>query len=869
MQFAWPGKRNEWLQLGRSGCEQEERPAVLTIAPRSQAGQPLLSMSQKAATPQTEHSRSFAASHCNGEQSCPQLEETAEVAREVREGKRQRRQRPKQRRSEDRWEACGPGQRRKCQAVRLPPASSTLWAGCTVLLIAPACGGVSRWKTRRHSRAATGRLDWHELATRTDEVLEAVSDHTPSLAEVEEATRLAKLTGGKVPDVDWTLIADRINKRFKYKPGKDAFFPGHYSTYEDWFLRELSPATRERCLSQAALAEVCSPVQGKAWEQVPSGEMSLKISIIAVSQLLQVLDGKQLVQLRLRWPDYHRVHSPVDGKIAAIDCYQKDELFPGRRRARHSEAKVARPKRTRSLSSGTKVRAASPGQPAKGRRKLLPVPAGSDPATVRKTKVRAKAGVKKIRSSIHPETEKVKKVKRLRRVRGSGPAETRLDQVSTFIEPDACAASACCSSFVQQAEAEEHKTLSTSGTWYFSHSGSEESVTAIVPAETVLASTPAVVHGWCMKWKETASGTKPYLDQASLERTCAHGTAYMLSEPGMTSKEPRGRKVLKKRLLKLKQTARVVCPGSLTERFIACGRASAYSALTAFERRLLSTGQLSWRWLRDEDADMLPPSARRLEADPKAYHQAARSAEGSLPARAVSRLWSVDTALETDALWPLCQERLQLAQRLQRQKGLRRRSDRYMREVLTPLTDQSVLSAAWTDGSSRAALDQARRLVTGCAGAWMAATKQAADAALWKPAWSQMLRRSLNGMYKADEDLTREWSSWLSALRQVQLARLCPGLDLDAQLRLLRAVTLALPPAKAAGDAAAPVVLPLGLFTFWQDCPIEESNHANQDLMVSDARSRHQRRDGARSRKPRQADSNVSPQVQSAGHEKR
>ena len=79
---------------------------------------------------------------------------------------------------------------------------------------------------------------------------------------------------------------------------------------------------------------------------------------------------------------------------------------------------------------------------------------------------------------------------------------------------------------------QEHKTLSTSGTWYFLHGGSEESVTAIVPAETVLASTPAVVHGWCMKWKETASGTKPYLDQASSERTCARGTAYMLSEPG-------------------------------------------------------------------------------------------------------------------------------------------------------------------------------------------------------------------------------------------------------------------------------------------------------------------------------------------------
>ncbi|CAE7485698.1 psd [Symbiodinium pilosum] len=142
-------------------------------------------------------------------------------------------------------------------------------------------------------------------------------------------TRLAKLTGGKAPDVDWTLIADRINKRFKYKPGKDAFCPSSYLTYEDWFLRALSPATHELCMAQAALADVCAPVQGKAWEQVPSGEMSLKISIIAVSELLRLLDGHRLLQLRLRWPDYHRVHSPVDGKITDVCCCQKDELFPG------------------------------------------------------------------------------------------------------------------------------------------------------------------------------------------------------------------------------------------------------------------------------------------------------------------------------------------------------------------------------------------------------------------------------------------------------------------------------------------------------------------------------------------------------------
>ncbi|CAE7245040.1 unnamed protein product [Symbiodinium natans] len=112
---------------------------------------------------------------------------------------------------------------------------------------------------------------------------------------------------------------------------------------------------------------------------------------------------------------------------------------------------------------------------------------------------------------------------------GSKPAETQHGQVATFVEPDACAASACCSSFVHRAE--DQQALSTSGAWYFSHSGSEESVSAIVPGDMVLASTPAVVHGWCMKWKDTDSGTKPYLDQ-SLERTCARGTAFMLSEPG-------------------------------------------------------------------------------------------------------------------------------------------------------------------------------------------------------------------------------------------------------------------------------------------------------------------------------------------------
>ncbi|CAK0855903.1 unnamed protein product [Prorocentrum cordatum] len=57
--------------------------------------------------------------------------------------------------------------------------------------------------------------------------------------------------------------------------------------------------------------------------------MTLKVSVIAADELLRLVDGHRLVQLRLRWHDYHRVHSPVDGRIASVDAFVKDELFPG------------------------------------------------------------------------------------------------------------------------------------------------------------------------------------------------------------------------------------------------------------------------------------------------------------------------------------------------------------------------------------------------------------------------------------------------------------------------------------------------------------------------------------------------------------
>ena len=229
------------------------------------------------------------------------------------------------------------------------------------------------------------RFDWREMAQRlydhvpaAEELLE-LEAHLAELAELESGderreqldkmhskvswyeqlfqdTRRARLKGEAEPAVDWDLIAQRINKRFKYKPMRSAFVPERYASYEDWFLRGLAPKTRERCLQRARSAEVCAPVQGKLWPQaheslllrnaafnmllkcffrvlfcmcqVLSGEITLKISVLCVEHLLRLLGAQQLLQLRLRWPDYHRVHCPVDGLVVALHRYAKDELFP-------------------------------------------------------------------------------------------------------------------------------------------------------------------------------------------------------------------------------------------------------------------------------------------------------------------------------------------------------------------------------------------------------------------------------------------------------------------------------------------------------------------------------------------------------------
>ncbi|CAJ1353883.1 unnamed protein product, partial [Effrenium voratum] len=211
-------------------------------------------------------------------------------------------------------------------------------------------------------------LDWEEMAMRTEASMKRICSYDPAAHEVQavqdelgrlakqedseegataraqmdaqhakvtwyeqlfQETRSARLRGVPEPDVDWNLMADRINKRFKYKPGRGAFIPTQYTSYEDWFLRKLDSEMHDACLARAKLASICAPAQGKMYPQVLSGQMTLKISVIAVEELLGILHSEQLLQIGLRWPDYHRLHSPVDGDITGIDVYQKDQLFAG------------------------------------------------------------------------------------------------------------------------------------------------------------------------------------------------------------------------------------------------------------------------------------------------------------------------------------------------------------------------------------------------------------------------------------------------------------------------------------------------------------------------------------------------------------
>jgi len=147
--------------------------------------------------------------------------------------------------------------------------------------------------------------------------------------QIFQQIRSNKLHGAPMPDIDINELADVMNGALGYDIHRDAFHPTEYVTFEDWFLRGMTDQTLVQCIKKSLLSDVCAPVQGTVRKHVPSGELTLKKSVVIVEELLGLLGGSRLIQISLQKTDYHRVHSPVDGTISEIVNLEKDELFPG------------------------------------------------------------------------------------------------------------------------------------------------------------------------------------------------------------------------------------------------------------------------------------------------------------------------------------------------------------------------------------------------------------------------------------------------------------------------------------------------------------------------------------------------------------
>eukprot|EP00929_Paragymnodinium_shiwhaense_P090685 TRINITY_DN50838_c0_g1_i1.p1 TRINITY_DN50838_c0_g1~~TRINITY_DN50838_c0_g1_i1.p1 ORF type:complete len:606 (+),score=173.63 TRINITY_DN50838_c0_g1_i1:104-1921(+) len=287
--------------------------------------------------------------------------------------------------------------------------------------------------------------------------------------------------------------------------------------------------------------------------------------------------------------------------------------------------------------------------------------------------------------------------------------------------------------------------------------------------------------------------------------------------------------------------AYLVCPGSVTER-------ASRQQLNDNERRLLGTGALSWRWLREEDfgdPHAGRPPKRPPQANPKGHRWALEGKCKELwwSKSGVRRLRSLDTALEEFAVWPACERRVELAKKLQSKGALRKRCGRFFKEVVAslvaappPSPAAAAVDKAGADGSSsvQPLLLEARRLCLRIVDEWRErAGEQPGDCSpkALERAWLQMLccsvsevateRACAGAATGRNAKGAGPLRSWLAALRTVVFARYCPLPDADTQLQLLDTTATAAGSRRgeeASSPSSAPsiVVLPLGAFTFWQ-----------------------------------------------------
>lgn len=145
--------------------------------------------------------------------------------------------------------------------------------------------------------------------------------------KVFQKVRKSKLFGTNMPTMNWDDFAEEVNSEKDYENPREDFFPIYYNNFDDWFLRKMSPECFERCKQKAVQGVIVSPCQGTVRKEVPSGEITLKKSVIELDKLLGILNSPSIFQISLRKTDYHRIHSPCDGIIENIEVFEQGDLF--------------------------------------------------------------------------------------------------------------------------------------------------------------------------------------------------------------------------------------------------------------------------------------------------------------------------------------------------------------------------------------------------------------------------------------------------------------------------------------------------------------------------------------------------------------
>lgn len=263
----------------------------------------------------------------------------------------------------------------------------------------------------------------------------------------------------------------------------------------------------------------------------------------------------------------------------------------------------------------------------------------------------------------------------------------------------------------------------------------------------------------------------------------------------------------------LRQRARVVCPGSVSERYARGLTTSTclHIPLTGEERALLNEGDLSWRWLRQADA---PAEQTAVEADPFEHGQLLDNHASELSGSSLTKLYFFDECLERDALLPPCALRASLAVKLASRGAIYRRCTRQLEEVILPLIAPGPGPGNGLDGDDavNGLRDEARALCERCAQDWMSqqsAPPSGADASA-RTAWLKILCLSMQPEGQAQ--IPEGWQPLLHGLRLAFLARFFPKPEKEGHPAMLRAVAAASAPKHVAASQKM-LVLPFGLFT--------------------------------------------------------